>query len=504
MVAFLRRNRAQGVQNSNHNSPVAHSWEFGDGGAERRASAANRTIEGELLPPKRSPSDAPAARGRPPRTSSASQSLTAAFDPKLAPARGVALCEALDAALDDWWLENKLPPLGLLRDGLLALEAGQRLNEGHDSLLLRTALAYRRGILTALHHQQDPERTAFILKEALLHLQAPLTPAMLWQLKRDDEPSAVWVPLLIRELLDEMTAVNGVQQELAARAVRLLEGNQPPKEETNEVAALRTWQTLRPILQPRLPKASAAYWSPGRLLVLTVLVLGVTLGTLVTRGRGATPAVERIPAGVYTVGSVLDAANQRTVQVSALLMDRTEVTNGAYQQCVLAGACPAPTSAASVTRNDYYTNPLYAAFPVVNVDWPRANAYCTWVGRRLPTADEWEVAAGAALATGRHYRYPWGERFDPQLANTRARGIGDLQAVGSYHPAGNSPSALADMAGNAAEWTATAAVDGSGRYVVKGGSFQDDRGQVTTSAQQSFEQTYSAPWLGFRCVKSNA
>lgn len=48
---------------------------------------------------------------------------------------------------------------GAARDSLLLLEAGHQLDEAQRSLLLRSTLAYRRGLLTALRYQTDPERT---------------------------------------------------------------------------------------------------------------------------------------------------------------------------------------------------------------------------------------------------------------------------------------------------------------------------------------------------------
>ena len=37
--------------------------------------------------------------------------------------------------------------------------------------------------------------------------------------------------------------------------------------------------------------------------------------------------------------------------------------------------------------------PLQQNAPIVHVNWYEARAYCNWVGRRLPTEAEWEMAA---------------------------------------------------------------------------------------------------------------
>lgn len=84
----------------------------------------------------------------------------------------------------------------------------------------------------------------------------------------------------------------------------------------------------------------------------------------------------------------------------------------------------------------------YAKHPVVGVTWYGAYAYAKWIGKRLPTEAEWEIASSGKEGG----IYPTGDDIDHTNANFFSS---DTTAVKSYPP--NSFS-LYDMAGNVYEW----------------------------------------------------
>lgn len=85
----------------------------------------------------------------------------------------------------------------------------------------------------------------------------------------------------------------------------------------------------------------------------------------------------------------------------------------------------------------------YARHPVVGVTWYGAMAYAKWVGKRLPTEAEWEIASRGGLPES---IYPTGSQIDRTQANFFSA---DTTSVGSYPP---NDYGIYDMPGNVYEW----------------------------------------------------
>jgi formylglycine-generating enzyme required for sulfatase activity len=80
--------------------------------------------------------------------------------------------------------------------------------------------------------------------------------------------------------------------------------------------------------------------------------------------------------------------------------------------------------------------------PAVGIIWRDADSCCRWAGKRLPTEAEWEKSARGVDGQ----RYPWGNTWDPGMANSADSDLEEPLPVGSF-PEGVDPYGVIDFAG---------------------------------------------------------
>jgi formylglycine-generating enzyme required for sulfatase activity len=212
-----------------------------------------------------------------------------------------------------------------------------------------------------------------------------------------------------------------------------------------------------------------------------------------------------------------DEGKRRTVTLPAFAITRTLITNRQYAAFVRATGHRAPDVDRATWKGYHLIHPWSRTrkfawsggkppkgrldHPVVLVSFADARAYAAWLSKvtqwhwRLPTEAEWEKAARGT--DGR--RFPWGDAFDPRKLNSHDAGPFDTVPVGRY-PDGASPFGLLDAAGQVFEWTSTRARPG--RYIVKGGSWDDKGcGICRPAARHSRPQAIKHIIIGFRLVR---
>ena len=212
-----------------------------------------------------------------------------------------------------------------------------------------------------------------------------------------------------------------------------------------------------------------------------------------------------------------EGETRKSPYLPAFRITRNLITNAEYATFVAAIGHPAPDvdrkSWAGYrlihpyrrTRRHAWVDgkppPGRADHPVVLVSHDDARAYAAWLGRetdvewRLPSEAEWEKAARGTDAR----RFPWGETFDPARLNSADRGPFDTVSVGRF-PAGASPFGMLDAAGQVFEWTATSV--GRGRFIVKGGSWDDKGCGICRPAARHGRPTgIKHILIGFRLVR---
>lgn len=145
--------------------------------------------------------------------------------------------------------------------------------------------------------------------------------------------------------------------------------------------------------------------------------------------------------------------------------------------------------------------------PVTGVTLEDAAAYAAWVGKELPTEQQWEFAA-----RGRENRkYPWGS-LNPDTTRSNFGDYLGMPSIVTMHDSGATEDEIHDLAGNVHEWTRNPFVPynpkagGSvldakePRHVVRGGSWHSTEEELRTSARKGLFPQTQLTTVGFRCV----
>lgn len=264
----------------------------------------------------------------------------------------------------------------------------------------------------------------------------------------------------------------------------------------------------------------------GRFVETTVLLLkpGETRQIAIAAPPDRVDITENmvfVPGGICTTGveGREEPNGPRRIRLAPFFIDRTEVSNAEYLEYVEAtGAAEPPW------WSEIGLDAVPMDRPVVGITFEQAEAYARWIGKRLPTAAEWECAMRAPDAR----LLPWGnaavavpratvesvqravggnrsERLEEYLANT--------MPVDS-RPDLATPSGLLHAATNVNEWTATVLAGTTTVVVTKGASWSSDPILIDLAKMQTFpfetvaddDKMVPAHSLkvGFRCARSAA
>ena len=249
-------------------------------------------------------------------------------------------------------------------------------------------------------------------------------------------------------------------------------------------------------------------------------------------------AMVLIPATTFMMGAAPtdeeateDERPLHEVTVDAFYMDQFEVTVAQYARFLTelgtyVNACSGFTCLSTSfetanshivdTAQGYTAQPGFEMYPVNSVSWYGAREYCAWVGGRLPTEAEWELAA-----RGENGRlYPWGDQ--PPTAELAVFGgnFNSLQPVDAL-PEGASPFNIYGMAGGVWEWVAdsydaTYYANSPGLNptgpdiglfaprVLRGGGYNSSPAELRSSNRRSgiSSNFRDQPAVGFRCAQS--
>jgi serine/threonine-protein kinase len=229
------------------------------------------------------------------------------------------------------------------------------------------------------------------------------------------------VPQPVCDLIARCTAKDAAQrppnfEAVAAEIERMLTALGTPA----RISTLEPQPVAAPAAEtPAGAKPAAKKWMAVVLGIALLIAIAVLVKLLVAPGHRSQPAqppvvvapfprTKSMPSGdmvLVPAGQFLFGKDKLPVTLPAFYIDKTEVTNAAYEAFCRERGHSLPKNFQADKRD----------FPVVNVTIADAREFARWAGKRLPTAQEWEKAARGDQGS----LFPWGSDRAPEKANVR-------------------------------------------------------------------------------------
>ncbi len=130
-------------------------------------------------------------------------------------------------------------------------------------------------------------------------------------------------------------------------------------------------------------------------------------------------------------------------------------------------------------------------YPVVHVSYYDALAYADWKNMRLPTKEEWTLAAFGKDKL----KYPWGNKADISKCNNKDSMNKNLSPVNRYEP---NAYGVYDMVGNVWEWCESKNFDFK---FILGGAWNLPLDEMGFASELKVKPDECNNTIGFRCVK---
>lgn len=234
-------------------------------------------------------------------------------------------------------------------------------------------------------------------------------------------------------------------------------------------------------------------------------------------------------------GASTHATTGEPFRVAPFCLDRFEVTVRRYLACVQDPARQCPSLAGKHEEKIFSAGwslpagsqcnagiPGRLEHPVNCVTWDEAVRFCASLQRRLPNANEWEIAL-IGPDSGRTATSVNANVCTADCAHRPRRGVAGIVAgtrpaddptepdgwpttapVGSF-PFDRSPDGALDMLGNVREWTADAPCTSLPACrpedrVALGDSWFDPPGPVSPNRRRGWSRLARSSFLGFRCA----